>query len=137
MPLESPGARYEATATKATSHGAPAVELNHAGVAAKSAQAAPAAPSVAAAAAAQQIAISEAFIIMLKGRHEVASSLLPGGAVAGSPLYIRASDNALVLAATALTGGVLNAGFLRFGVIDSIDTTRGRALVNLDLRSSF
>jgi hypothetical protein len=137
MPLEAPGRRYEAVATKATTHGAPAVELNHPGIAAKSQQVAPMVPSVANAAIAQQIAISEPFIIMLAGKHEVATSLLPGGAVAGTPLYIRASDNALVLAATALTGGVLNAGFQRFGVIDSIDTTHGRALVNLDLRSSF
>jgi hypothetical protein len=137
MPLEAPGKRYEATATKATTHGAPATELNHPGIAAKSAQIAPMVPSVANAAIAQQIAINEGFIIMLAGKHEVASGLLPGGTVAGSQLFIRASDNALVLAATALTGGVLNAGFQKFGVVDSIDTTRARALVNLDLRSTF
>jgi hypothetical protein len=129
MPIEAPGKRYEAIATKATTHGAPAVELNHAGVAAKSAQIAPMVPSVANAAIAQQIAVSEPFIIMLAGKHEVATSLLPGGAVAGTQLWITPADNSLKSATAA--------GLVKFGVIDSIDATRGRALVNLDQRSSF
>lgn len=137
MPLEQPGARYAATATKACNHGDPVVELNHPGIAAKSAQVAPMAPSVANAAIAQQIAINEQFVIMEKGTHEVAVAKLPGGAVAGSQLFIKTADNTLALAATAEAAGVLNAGFLKFGVIDSIDASHGRALVNLDLRSTF
>jgi hypothetical protein len=137
MPLTKPGQRYEAVATKNTSHGKPATELGHAGIAAKSAQIAPMVPSVANAALAVAIPIGEPFIVMLDGSHEVAVSDLPGGAVAGSKIYIRESDNALVLAATAVTSGVLNAGFLKFGVVDSIDSTLGRALVNLTQRSSF
>lgn len=137
MPLEGPGARFDVIATKATSHGAPATELGHPGIAAKSAQIAPGVPSVASAAAAVLIAIGEDFVIMLTGVHEVATSLLPGGTVAGSKLYIKESDNTLALAATALTTGLLNAGFLKFGVVDSIDSGHGRAQVNLNLRGTF
>lgn len=137
MPLEGPGRRWDGIATKPHTHGAPAIELNHAGIAAKSAQAAPMAPSVANAALAVQIGIGEDFVIMLDGDHEVAVSALPGGAVAGDRLFIKAADDTLALAATALTAGVLNAGFAKFGIIDDIDTVLGRAHVNLSQRSSF
>lgn len=137
MPLEGPGRRFSVPFTKASTHGAPAVELGHAGVAAKSAQIPAMAPSLANAALAVQIAIGEEAVIMMDGVHEVASSALPGGAAAGSPLYIHATDNSLALAATALTAGVLNAGYWKFGLIDSIDTTLGRAQVNLTQRSAF
>jgi hypothetical protein len=137
MPMEGPGRRYDATATKATAHNQPVVELNHPGIAAKSTQIAPAAPSVANAIAAQQIAIGEDFVIMLDGDHTFASSFLPSGAAAGSQLYIKASDNSLHLAVDAVTSGVLNAGFLKFGVVDYIDTTNAVVSVNLNLRSTF
>lgn len=137
MPLEAPGRRYDAIATKATTHGSPVVELNHAGIAAKSEQVAPMVPSVANAAIAQQIAIGEEFIIMMDGQHEVLISALPGGAAAGNPVYIKVADNTLALAATALTAGVLNAGFVKFGLLDSLDTDLGTAVVNLTQRSSF
>lgn len=129
MPLEGPGRRYPATATKATVHGAPAVEVKHAGIAAKSAQVAPMAPSVANAAIAQQIPIGEQFVIMLDGTHEVATSLLPGGAAVGDALWIVIADNTLANAAAA--------GRVKFGIIDAIDTVLGRAVVNLTQRSSF
>lgn len=137
MPLEGPGRRYSVTATKATSHGKPAVELAHPGIAAKSTQVAPMVPSVANAALAVQIGIGEEFVIMLTGVHEVAVADLPAGAAAGDPLYIKASDNTLHKAVDAVTSGALNAGFFKFGVIDSIDTTLGRAQVNLNLRGAF
>lgn len=129
MPLEGPGRRISVTATKATTHGAPAVELNHAGVAAKSEAIPPMAPSVANAALAVAIAVSEEFVIMLDGVHEVATSLLPAGAAAGDALWIATADNTLHNAA--------GAGLVKFGLIDSIDTTLGRAQVNLTQRSSF
>lgn len=131
MPLEAPGRRYDASATKATTHGAPTVELNHAGIAAKSAQVAPMAPSVANAAIAQQIAVGEDFVIMMDGVHEVATNLLPAGTVAGSQLFIRPADNTLHLA------GATAAGDVKFGLVDEIDATLGRAQVNLTQRSSF
>lgn len=137
MPQEGPGRRYDATATKATSHNSPVVELNHPGVAAKSEQIAPAAPSVANAAAAVQIGVGEDFVIMLDGEHTFASTFLPGGAVVGSQLYIKAADNTLHLAADALSGGVLQAGFLKYGVVDFIDTTNSLVSVNLNLKGSF
>lgn len=138
MPSEGPGVRFDTLATKVVNHGDPCVELAHPGIAAKSFQAAPAVPSVVNAAAAQVIAIGEDFVIMMGGVHEVATSKLPAGAnAAGGLLYIRASDNALVAAATALAAGVLNAGFFRYGVIDSVDATRGIAQVNLNLRGAF
>lgn len=138
MPSEGPGVRFDVLATKIVNHGDPCVEIAHPGIAAKSAQIAPGVPSVAGAAAAQAIAVGEDFVIMMTGVHEVATSKLPVGAnAAGGLLYIRASDNALVAAATALTSGALNAGFFRFGVVDSVDASRGVAQVNLNLRGAF
>jgi hypothetical protein len=137
MPIEGPGGRYSVIATKAVAHGAPAIEKNHAGIAAKSAQASPAAPSVANALAAQQIAIGEEFVIMLSGLHEVAVAALPGGAAEGDPVYIVKADNTLANAAAALNAGLLRATHAKFGLISSIDTVLGRALVNLNQRSAF
>lgn len=137
MPLEGAGVRRSQLATKATAHGLPVVEQNFCGIAAKSTQAAPAAVSVANATAAQQIAIGEEFVIMLSGLHEVAVASLPAGAAVGDPLYVQESDNSLADAAEALTDGILEAGYSKLGLIDSIDTTAGRALVNLNQRSAF
>lgn len=138
MPGEGPGRRYAAIATKAVSHGMPAVELGHGGIAAKSQQSAPMAPSVANAALAVEIAVGEEFVIMMSGLHEyVPSSVLPGGAAAGNPLYIKAADNTIHLAADALSGGILQAGFTKWGLLDSIDTTSGTCVVNLTERASF
>lgn len=101
MPAEAPGKRFPVTATKATVHGRPAVELNHAGIAYKSAQPAPAVPSVANATAATQIAIGEEFVMSMDGAHEFASTLLPGGAKAGDRLWINPADNSLQASARA------------------------------------
>lgn len=131
MPLEAPGQRYAATATKQVMHGAHTVEVNHAGIAAKSQQIAPMVPSLANATIAQTIAVGEEFVIMMAGTHEVAVSALPGGTVVGSQLYIRPADNTLHLA------GATQAGDVKFGVVDEIDTGLGRAQVNLSQRSSF
>jgi hypothetical protein len=136
MPAEGPGSRYSVVATKATVHGRPVVENKHPGIAAKSAQAAPAAVSVANATAAQAIAIGEEMVIMLAGLHDVAVSLLPGSAAVGDPLWITIADNVLANAATALTGGVTEAAYVKFGVISSIDTTLGISQVNLNLRDT-
>lgn len=129
MPIEGPGSRFSVVATKATSHGAPAVEHNHPGIAAKSAQVDPMAPTAANAALADNIAIGEEFVIMLAGLHEVPVADLPAGAAVGDPLWIAAADNALAAAA--------GAGLVKFGRISSIDATLGRALVNLNLRDTF
>jgi hypothetical protein len=129
MPYEGPGERYSVIATKAAIHGRPAVENGHGGIAAKSSQAAPATVSTANATAAQAIAIGEEMVIMMHGVHEVPSALLPGGAIAGTPLWIVAADNSLANAAAA--------GRTKFGIVDSIDAVLGRALVNLTQRSSF
>lgn len=97
MPGEGPGARFSVTATKASQHNHPAVELNHAGIAAKSQQIPPGVPSIANAEAAVKIAIGEDFVIMMTGTHEFPSSLLPGGAAAGDQLWIGVADNKLLL----------------------------------------
>lgn len=136
MPSEGAGERYSVVATKAVVHGKPAVEKKHPGIAAKSAQAAPAAVSVANATAAQQIAIGEEFVIMLTGLHDVAVADLPGGAAVGDPLYIEIADNSLANAAEALTSGLVEAEYVKFGRISAIDATLGIAQVNLDLRST-
>lgn len=149
MPSEGPGRRHSVVFTKQTVHGDPAVENCVAGVAAKSTQAIPAAVSVANATAAQQIAVGEEAVIMCGGLHEVANAKLPGSVVtvaelaAGSStlakaaLYIQHSNNALVLAATALSSGLLQAGFSKFGLIVERDDVLGRTTVNLNLRSAF
>lgn len=138
MPGTGPGSRYSAVATKQVNHGMPAIELGHAGIAAKSEQVAPMAPSVANAAIADQIAVGETFVVMMEGLHSyVPSSVLPGGAAAGNALYIKASDNSLVLAATALSGGVLQAGYSKFGLLDEIETTPGTCQINLSRRDTF
>lgn len=129
MPYEGPGRRVAVTATKATTHGAPAVEINHGGIAAKSAQVAPMVPSVANATIAQQIAVGEQFVIMLDGIHEVATTLLPAGFAVGTQLWINPADNTLKSATAA--------GYVKFGVISDIDATHGRAHVNLSQRGSF
>lgn len=131
MPLEGPGRRFVATATKATTHGAHTVELNHAGIAAKSQQVPAMAPSVANAALAVAIGVGEEFVIMLDGVHEVATAALPAGTVVGDQLFIRPADNTLHKA------GATAAGDVKFGLVDEIDTGLGRALVNLTQRSSF
>jgi hypothetical protein len=90
------------------------------------------APSVANAVLATQIAIGEEFVIMMDGDHEInPSSLLPGGAAAGTQLFIRPSDNSLHALGSTTTGDV------KLGVVDSIDTVNGRASINLTQRSSF
>lgn len=104
MPARKPGSTYSATATKELFHGAPAVELLHAGRAAKSMQPAPAVPSTANALAATKIEIGEDFVIMLDGSHEFPTSYLPEGAVAGERLWIDPATNKLLL--TSLVGSV-------------------------------
>lgn len=136
MPQEGPGLRLDATATKETRHGDPAVELNHPGIAAKSAQPEPMAVNLANAQLAQIIEVGEEFVLMMYGQHEVDTDLLPAGAAAGDPLWITKTTNVLVNAATALTGGITEAAYVKFGVIDVIDDTDGRSLVNLNLRDT-
>lgn len=137
MPAEGPGKRYSTVATKATSHGAPVVENRHPGIAAKSSQVEPMAATAANALLAADIAIGEELVIMLDGLHEVAVADLPAGAAEGDPLYITVADNALADAAEALTGGLVEAEYVKFGLLSSIDTALGRAQVNLNLRDTF
>lgn len=139
MPGQAPGTSFSCTATKATAHNKPAVELNHAGIAAKSAQPPAMAPSAANAKLATEIAIGEEMTILMAGSHEFASSLLPGASAAGDRLAIKVSDNSLVkIAAGAAANKAIEEGLLvKFGVIDSIDATAGLAHVNLSQRSSF
>lgn len=139
MPAEGPGQRFSCTATKATQHGWPAVELNHPGIASKSTQNAPAAPSQANAEAAEKIAIGEEMVIKMAGLESFPSSKLPGGAKAGDRLAIKVSDNSLVIVkAEAASNKAIEEGTLvKFGVLDSIDTTAGLAWVNFNLRSAF
>jgi hypothetical protein len=129
MPYESPGRRYAVTATKQVNHGDPTVELNHAGVAAKSTQPPPMAPSVANAALAVQIAVGETFTIMMDGSHTVRTALLPVGYAVGTQLWITPATNALVSTAAA--------GLVKFGIIDSINAATATAIVNLSQRGSY
>lgn len=118
-------------------HKEPAYEAGMAGIAYKSSQAAPGVPSTAAAAAAQVIADGETFVINQNGSDWLDDSFLPAGAVEGSRLYIEHATDALVLAATALTDGAMEAGYSKFGIVNDIDADAGRFEVNLNARSSF
>lgn len=130
MPDEAPGRRVTRVATKEVKHGDPAVELGAPGIAFKAQEGIPVLPSFAAAVAAKKIKVGEEFVIGIAGRHSVRTELLPGGAKAGDPLFIKLSDNSLVAAA----GG----GIVKFGVLEhEPDATMDRASVNFDLRDTF
>jgi hypothetical protein len=135
--VQKPGERFSVVATKAGRHKDPAVELNHPGIALKSAQPEPMAVNVANAALAEQFIVGEEIVIALTGEWPVDTDLLPAGAAAGDPLYIRKADNVLVNAGEALTGGVLEAAYAKFGLLSSIDTVLDEGLVNLNLRDTF
>lgn len=142
MPSERPGrretvVRSDKAGNPELRHNDPVIENNLAGVAAKSRPGAAGAVTAANAAANQVIADGETFVVMLDGNHTLDDSHLPAGAVEGSRLYIEAATDALVLEATALTGGVLEAGYAKFGVVTDIDATLDRFDVNLNERASF
>lgn len=137
MSVQQPGERYSVAATKEVRHKDPAVENFHPGIALKSAQPEPMAVNTANAEAAQQIPVGEEMVIAMTGAWPVDVDLLPAGAAVGDPLWITIADNALADDAEALTGGITEAGYVKFGRISSIDTLLGRALVNLNLRSTF
>src|SRR4051794_35513496 len=118
MPAERPGTRESVVRSDKSAargaeapgahgllrHGDPAIELGIGGIAFKSAQVVPMVPNVANADIATQIAVGEVYTIDCWGDHTMADEFMPAGAVPGDRLFIRASDDALVLAATALTG---------------------------------
>jgi hypothetical protein len=116
MPEIRPGqVHYVTAATKAVSHGAPAIEDNFCGVAIKQ-QAAPAGTGLGATAI-TQVAVGEPFIIQHKGQVLVVNSRQEGGTFAkGAAVYIRTADNLL----TAVT-----TGNVRFGRVEAIATERG------------
>lgn len=134
MPLSEPGKRYSTVATKAWKHGGPAVEAGHAGIAHKVGQplAIPDNTSGAAITAAQTVVVGEDVVIDLEDVHEVPVAQLPGGAVVGTALWIDPAD-----APGAALHNAAAAGRVKFGIVDAIDATLGRALVNLTQRSSF
>lgn len=136
MSVEQPGSRYSCLATKQVVHKMPTVEKRHPGIALKSAQVAPMVPTMANATAAQTITVGEEMVIAMTGVWTVPTSALPGGAVVGDGLWITIADNVLVLAAVALTAGVVEAPYIPYGVIDEIDTTAGEADINLNLRDT-
>lgn len=131
MPAQGPGLRKnEVTATKAVLHGDPVIEGNVPGIAFKNKQLdAYVDPS---ATAARQIAIGEVFTIMIGGVVEVRAAVITGGlaaAPAGTRLWIDPTDNTLEPA--------VNEDGVKFGVVHSVDTARGIAHVNTNLRDSF
>lgn len=125
MPAEGPGTRFSTPATKATTHGAPVVELGHPGIAAKSSQVEPMAATAANALLAVEIEVGEEMVIMLAGLHPVAADLLPAGADEGDPLWIDTSDNTLLsltdvaeVANSLVTGVVANNNAIRWTQLD-------------------
>jgi hypothetical protein len=124
MPARSPGQTFAATFTKLSGHNHPAVELNHAGIAQKSQQIPPGVPSNAAAAAAKVIEIGEEAVIDMNGSHTFESSFLPGGAAAGSRLWINPADNTLSLSASP--------GAVNPAVSVKVDATGGTLTITID-----
>lgn len=137
MPYEGLAVRHTAVATKATVHGAPCIEEGFPGVAFKNTQLdAYVKPGTT---PATQIASSESFVIQVGGMHEIAAAKFPGAALParGTAIYITLADNVLVFAATAVTAGLVTAGYSKYGRVDSVDTVRGVALVNAEARDTF
>lgn len=137
MPYEGLAVRHAAVATKATVHGAPCIEDGFPGVAFKNTQLnAYVDPSLA---AATQIVVGESFAIQFGGMHEIAAAKFPGGTLParGTAIYITLADNSLVLAATAVASGLVQAGYSKFGRIDRLDTARSVAYVNAEARDTF
>lgn len=126
MPYEGLGVRHKAVATKTTVHAAACIENGFPGVAFKTTQLGRFVdPSTA---AATTIAIGESFEIQVGGIHEVPRTgnlaTADVGAAAVADIYIRDVDNVLGLAAQALTGAVLSAGWSKFGKVTARDATR-------------
>lgn len=126
MPYEGVGLRHRAVASKVTPHGAACIENGFPGVAFKNAQLGRFVdPSTA---AATQVQIGEAFEIQVGGVHEVPRTgnlaAADVGVAAVSDVYIDSATNTLGLAAQALTGAVLNAGWQKFGKVTQRDTSR-------------
>lgn len=130
MPSTAPGKRVDRIATKTVLHGHPSIENGVPGIAFKSQQALPALPTVANSTAARTIAIGEEFILDTSGRHEILSSLLPGGVGAGDAIYIRVADNVLESAS--------GSGIVKFALCESdpVDST-GLVAINFNLRDTF
>lgn len=140
MPYEGPGQRTDRVLTRApVQHGDPVVEDGIPGRAAKSTQGLGGVPNAANAAAAREIAVGETFVLQHGGIGSIRADLLPAGAAEGDALYIDEDDNTLADAAEALTGGLVEAGYRKFGLlVDMIDeSSEDHVLVNFDLRDTF
>lgn len=137
MPNVAPGQRQSIKATIQHTHGRPACEGFLVGIAGKSTQIAPGVPNDSAAAAAQVIGVDEEFVLFLGGLADLPISVLPGSynvaTKAGSGIFINRTNDALVLASTALNSGALQANYEKFGVLVEVDTTAGRCKINLNL----
>lgn len=128
MPYEGLGLRHTAVCTKECEHGQVVEEDGFVGAAFRTEQ--PdrfVRPEDAA-----TIAVDEVFEIQLGGEHEAPRSGNLNAAVVGNNVYIDVDDNTLGLEAQALTGAVLNAGWLPVGKITEVDTVRDVVLVNAE-----
>lgn len=131
---KQPGQRYSTTATKAWKHKGPAVEAGHAGIAFKVDQPLPITDPTSSAqiTAATTVTVGADVVIDMDGLHDIPTSQLPVGAVVGTQLWIDPTD-----APGAALRNATATGRVKFGIVDAIDTTLGRAQINLTQRSSF
>jgi hypothetical protein len=121
MPYEAPGARHEVAAgTKACVHGQIVEEEGFVGSAFKTDQP----DRFVRPADAADIAVGENFEIQLGGIHEAPATGALAAAGVGDDVYITVADNVLVLAATALTAGALEAPYRKVGKITEVDASR-------------
>lgn len=129
MPLDKPGSRRRAVASKDIQHGTFTVENKFVGLASKTKQATRyTAPD---AAAIKTIANGEVFTMFCSGVHEVARAAGIDTGVVGDRVWITPGTGALKLDAASA------AGDYPVGVIDSIDTVRDTCLINMDNHAAF
>lgn len=133
MPYNAePGEVAYVTFSKACVHGALVTEQGFVGVAVKQETPSQDTPRSQRA----NIAISEAGVLLIDKVAEVPASAPIAAPAKGLLVYIKAADNTLHLAVDALTGGVLNAGFLVVGRVASLPGERGTPsnIVRINLR---
>lgn len=130
MPYEGLGLRHTAVCTKDCVHGQIVEEDGFVGAAFKVEQP----DRFTRPEDANQIlaADDEIFEIQLGGEHEADRAGDLNAAAVGDNVYIDSADNALGLEAQALTGAVLNAGWLPVGKITEVDATRDVVLINAE-----
>lgn len=81
---------------------------------------------------ADDIAATETFELQLGGIHEAPATGNLAAAVDGTDIYINSANDTLGVAAQALTGLVLNAGWLPVGKVTEVDASRNPDVLRIN-----